>query len=413
MAKDLPVTATAKSPNGKPDWAMSRRERRRAESGQQGQGSRRWRWLWFPAVLAVVAGAWLLRERLPGLYSPQVAEQQAPAAPTQPRLTQINQDEWVWLEPMTLRRTVKVIGPLRASRRADLAAETGGQVESVEVRTGDRVSQSQVLVRIDLQGLNIELDLARSNAEATRAQLALAEDQLDRQEELVERGVAAATTVNELSANVAALQANLSAQEDQIAAAELAVERATVRAPFDGVVASRSVEPGTVAAPGAPLVSVVDLEQMEMLASAPVSAGAIIRRGQEVTLEVDGVEGKEFTGTVERIAPVAEEGTRTLTVFVGIANEDRVLLGGMFATGEIVVEEAPETLALPRDAIRNDGGEHVLVIEDEGLVRRDVQVGPEWPGGIVQVTGISAGQRVVTVPLSDLRAGEPVELVEF
>ena len=70
--------------------------------------------------------------------------------------------------------------------------------------------------------------------------------------------------------------------------------------------------------------------------------------GQEVDLEVDGIEGREFTGTVARIAPVAEEGTRTITVYVALENPDGTLLGGMFATGAIVEDEARDALALPR-----------------------------------------------------------------
>lgn len=306
-----------------------------------------------------------------------------------------------------------MIGPLQPSRRADLSAEASGQVESVAVRPGDRVEQGQVLVQIDVERLTLDLNLARSNAEATRSQLALAEQQLARQQALVERGVAAENTLDELRTNVDALRANLSAQEDQISAAELSLNRATVRAPFDGVVASRSIEPGSVVAAGTPLLSLVDLGRMEMTGAAPVSAGAAIRPGQEVDLAVDGVGGRSFTGTVERIAPVAEEGTRTLTVYVGIDNPDGTLLGGMFATGAIVTEEAEGAIAVPRDALREEGGEHVLVIEEGALARRDVTAGEEWPGGLVQVEGIGAGAAVVTAPLPDLEPGEPVELVEF
>ena len=203
------------------------------------------------------------------------------------------------------------------------------------------------------------------------------------------------------------------AQEDQIAAAELNLSHATVRAPFDGVVASRAVEPGAVVGAGTALLSVVDLGRMEMLGAAPVSAGAELAPGEEVGLRVDGITGRGFTGTVARIAPVAEEGTRTITVYVAVENDDGTLLGGMFATGGIVVEEATDALALPRAALREDGGDHVLVLEDGTLARRDVEVVSEWPGGLVQVEGLEAGAQVVTAELPDLRAGEPVELVDF
>jgi membrane fusion protein (multidrug efflux system) len=412
MAKDILETA-AETPTGKPDWAMSRRERRAADRTRQGLPPPRRRWPWVILVLLALAaaGAWAFRDRLTALAP--APEEAAMAAPEAPPLTQINSDEWTRLEPVTLRRTVKVIGTLQPSRRVDLSAEAAGQVETIEVRPGDAVTQGQVLVQIDVERLGLDLNLARSNAEATRSQLALAEQQLERQEALVERGVAAATTLDEVRTNVDALRANLSAQQDQISAAELSLARATVRAPFDGVVASRAVEPGAVVGAGTALLSVVDLHRMEMLGAAPVSAGAVLATGQEVDLNVDGIEGREFTGTVARIAPVAEEGTRTITVYVALDNEDGTLLGGMFATGGIVVDEARDALALPRAALREEDGDHVLALEDGTLVRRDVEVGAEWPGGLVQVEGLEAGAQVVTADLPDLQAGEPVELVDF
>jgi len=413
MAKDILENEAAETTTGKPEWAMSPRERRAAERVRQGLPRRRRVWPWVVLVLLVLAaaGAWTFRDRLSAVAA--APEDEAVAEPEAPRLTQLNADEWTRLEPVTLRRTVKVIGTLQPSRRVDLSAESAGQVETIEVRPGDTVTAGQVLVQIDVERLGLDLNLARSNAEATRAQLALAEQQLQRQQALVERGVAAETTLDEVQTNVDALRANLSAQEDQISAAELSLSRATVRAPFDGVVASRAVEPGAVVGAGTALLSVVDLSRMEMLAAAPVSAGAELAPGQEVDLEVDGIAGRDFAGTVARIAPVAEEGTRTITVYVAVENADGTLLGGMFATGGIVVDEAPGALAVPRAALREEEGDHVLVLEDGTLVRRDVELGPEWPGGLVQVEGLEEGAQVVTAELADLQAGEPVELVDF
>jgi RND family efflux transporter MFP subunit len=212
---------------------------------------------------------------------------------------------------------------------------------------------------------------------------------------------------------VTRLQAQLRSQEEQIRVAERALGGAAVRAPFDGVIASRSVEAGNVVAPGTPLLTLVDLSRMEMLARATVSAGAALRPGQVVEIEVDGIAGRTFQGVVDRIAPVAEEGTRTLTVFVLIENLEGVLLGGMFASGQIVTAEAEGAIAVPREAVRGEGGDHVLVIEGSALVRRDVEVVEDWGGGLVQVQGLEPGLRVVTAPLGGLEAGEPVELVEF
>lgn len=416
MAKDIPEQAAVDA-TGKPEWAMSRRERRRAERARAGQPPprRKWPWVFLVLLIALGLGAWTQREQIQDLVAARTVEE-APVAlgPAGPRLTQIDRSEWSVVEPQLLRRTVRVIGTLRPYRRAELSAETGGQVEAVVVREGDAVGQGDLLVQIDVEGLELDLDVARSNAEGTRSELALAEGQLERARQLAERGVGATASLDEAESAVTRLQAQLRSQEQQIAVAERALEGATVRAPFDGVIASRSVEAGNVVAPGTPLLTIVDLSRMEMLARATVSAGTALQPGQIVEIEVDGIAGETFEGVVDRIAPVAEEGTRTLTVFVLIDNPDGVLLGGMFAAGQIVTAEAEDALALPPEAIRSDEvGDHVLAIVDGALVRRDVVVGEEWGGRLVQVEGIEPGLEVVTAPLEGIEAGEAVELVGF
>ncbi len=409
-------------PGGKPEWAMSRRERERAILARHGLAPRR-RWPWVLALLLVLAAAgaagwqwWRTREAGAERPDPPVAKAEA-AAPEEgaPGPVQINGTEWAAVEPVTLRRTVEVIGPLAPARRVDLSAQASGEVEEVAVRPGDAAEQGQVLVRLDAERLTLELNLARANAESTRTQLATAQAQLDRAQGLVERGVAAETTLADLENNVASLRASLAAQEDQVAAAELGLTNAVVTAPFDGVVASRAVEPGAVVAEGTALLSLVDLSEVEMLASAPVAAGARIRPGQAVEVEVDGFEGRTFQGEVQRVAPVAEEGTRTLTIYVRLANPDGTLLGGMFATGRIVTEERAGAIAVPEAAVlEDDAGAYVFAIEDGALARRGVEVGGTWEAGLVEVArGLSPGDEVVTTALSGLEPGRPVELVEF
>jgi RND family efflux transporter MFP subunit len=416
MAKDLMQQGTVDPLSGKPEWAMSRRERRQAERARLGlpPPRRKWPWVLLALLIAAGAGAWTQREEIEArIAAARVEDVPVAGEPAAPQLLQIERSEWTALEPLTLRRTVKVIGPIQPSRRAELSAETGGQVEAVLARPGDAVEEGSLLVRIDVEGLTLDLDLAESNLEATRSELVLAEGQLDRARQLSERGVAAAASLDGVESSVQRLRAQLAVQQEQVRAAERALGGAAVEAPFDGIIATRSVEASNVVAPGSPLLSIVDLRRMEMRAAAPVAAGAALRPGQAVELRVDGIAGRSFEGIVDRIAPVAEEGTRTLTVFVLVDNAEGTLLGGMFATGEIVTAEARDALAVPREAVRSEDGHHVLVIEDGVLRRRDVSAGEEWGGGLVQVEGLEAGERVVTAALSGLEDGEPVELVEF
>ena len=120
-----------------------------------------------------------------------------------------------------------------------------------------------------------------------------------------------------------------------------------------------------------------------------------------------------FEGIVTRINPVAEEGTRTIPVYVTIDNADGLLLGGMFASGQIVIEQAENALAVPSVALRETAdGLQVLRISDGRLNAVSVEVGGEWAGALTRITaGLNVGDRVVTAPLPALRHGDAVQIV--
>ncbi len=400
-----------KAAPSKPDWAMGRAEAARAESARKGEPRRRRRWPWVVLVLLIAAaGAGY------AYYAARMAPAAAPiaVAPVPEPVMQVNTAEIAVLAPQTLQRAVRVIGTLAPIRQAQLSAQVSGRVETVEVRPGDAVQAGDVLAQIDVETLTLELEQARSTADATRAQLDLAEVQLERTQQLIDRGVTTTSSLEEARSSVAQLRASVSAQEDLVAGAELRLRNATVRAPYDGMISARSAEPGQYVQVGAPLLTVVDLTEVEMRASAAVGSGSLLARGQAVSVRVDGIPGRTFEGTVTRINPVAEEGTRTIPVYVRIDNADGVLLGGMFGVGLIVVEEAPGSLAVPAAALREDAeGNHLLEVADGRLVRRPIETDGDWAGGLVRLTaGVEAGQTVVTAPLPSLNDGDAAVIVE-
>jgi multidrug efflux pump subunit AcrA (membrane-fusion protein) len=158
-------------------------------------------------------------------YATQIAPPPAPVdAATPARQTmQVNPDEMTVLKPRRLERLVRVTGTLAPWQGTDLSSQTGGQIEQVMVRPGDGVTAGDMLVQVDIESLTV-------------------------------------------------------------AAVELRLRNAAMTAPFARIVTSRSVEPGQYVGIGAPLVSLVDLSQMEMLANAPVADGALLARDQTVMI---------------------------------------------------------------------------------------------------------------------------------
>lgn len=395
----------------KPDWAMSKPEFERAWREREGLPQRRRRWPWVFVVLLIAVGIGYF------YYSTQMTP--APVAeaapPPEPELVmQINSAEMAVVEPQVLQRTVRVIGNLAPIRQSQLTGQVNGRIEAVRVQPGDAVAAGDVLVQVDVETLTLERDQVRNSAEATRAQLHLAELQLERVQALIGRGVTTASSLDEAEVNVTALRANLSALEDQVSGAELRLANATIRAPFDGVVSARAVEPGQYVTTGAALLTIVDLTRMEMQGYAPVGAGAQLRPGQKVQITVDDIAHGTFPGEVVRINPVADQGTRTIPVYINIDNADGMLLGGMFGTGQIVVEEEIGALAVPTAALREDAeGFHLLRIEEGHLKAVTIEIGGTWSGGLTSIaTGLEPGQTIVTAPLPELQGGDAVRIVE-
>ena len=396
----------------KPEWAQSRRERENAARIAAGQPPRRRaRWPWLVLLVLVLAGIGYLVYQ-----SRQAPPAAAPAAPAPAeRVMQINPLEITTLEPQLLVQTVKVTGSLAPRSRAEVASQVSGQLLSVEVRPGDHVAAGQALAQVDVRDLQVMLNQQLANRAATQAQLDLARTQLNTASTLAQRGLTPQSSLEEAQSNVAALESQVAALDAGVVTAQRALENATVRSPIAGTVSSRAVEPGQAVQPGTALFSIVDLSVMDVQASAPLSATALLKPGQRVDVAVEGIPGQVFEGRVDRINPVAIENTRSISVYVSLENPDNLFRGGMFATGQIVVAEAPGAIALPAAAIREDAeGDYVLKIADGKALRQAVETGGTWNNGnLVQITaGLAAGDVVVTARLEELQANAAVAIVE-
>lgn len=393
--------------HAKPEWAQSRREKDNAQRIAQGLKPRRRIWPWIIlAIIAVGVAAMVFLRPAPEPVE-EVAETAAVAK-------QIRQSETTTIAPETLRETVKVTGTLVPGHQADVASQASGRVMAVMVRPGDAVNEGDVLAQIDRAPLELQLNQQRATADATRAQLVSSRQQLERTEELARQGLASPSALEQARSSTEALEANLAALDSAVASAELALANATVKAPLTGIVASRSVDPGQTVQAGTPLFNIVNLEQMEFEAAASVNSSARVAAGQSVTVSVTGLDGREFTGEVSRVNPVAVSGTRTVPIYIALDNPEGALRGGMFATGYIVVSEQNDALAVPASALREDAeGRFVLKLVDDTLVRQAVEPAREWNRGrMVEVTGIANGDVIVSAPLPDLDAGDAYTLVE-
>ncbi|GLQ11437.1 RND transporter [Devosia yakushimensis] len=389
----------------KPEWAQSRGDEATAEQ-TAGPVPKRRILPWLLLTIAV-AGATILVMTRP---EPEAAV----SIGQTPIVKQIRRSETTQVSPSNMQQTIKVSGLLAPARQSDVAAQAGGQVLSVEVRPGDTVREGDIIAQIDTESLLIQLEQQQATAEATRAQLVLSEQQLQRTEELAKQGLNTPSALEEARSSAAALRANLVSLENVVKSAQLALDNATVRAPISGIVSSRSVEPGQTVAIGASLVTIVNIDSIEYQASASMSASTLVEAGQSASITVSGLEHRTFTGTVVRVGPVAASGTRAVQIYVSIKNADHALRGGMFATGSVTVSEKHDVIALPSQVLREDSeGSYVLVLEGQFLQRRAVEPGMKWDRGrMIELSGVNAGDVIVSAALAQLSAADPFKLIE-
>ena len=302
---------------------------------------------------------------------------------------------------------VRIAGSLTPIRRATLTSRVSATIIELPARIGDVIKAGDLLVRFDTEALSSALTARAAEVDALNAQTELAQAVLQRNTTLGERGAASESTRLEAQANVLNLRAQLRSKQAEVADAKRSLAYAEVRAAFDGVVSGRSVEQGQTVPLNTELMTIVDLSRMEVDAGVPTSRIPLVRTGQPVELSVEGFPGRIFVGKVTRISPTAVAGSRAVRVFVAIANDERLLRGGMFTTGLLKVDEQKNVIALPSASIRHDTkGAFVLKVVSGALQSQPVALGMRWTDrDLVQVSGVTEGDVIVTAPLPDLVAG--------
>ena len=270
----------------------------------------------------------------------------------------------VRVESAPLARWLPVSGTITPLRQATVKAKVSGDVRELHVREGEAVRAGQVVARIDSADLDARLADRIGALEAAKAQLALAEKTRATNLALLKQNFISQNAFDNSESSFDVSRGSVKSTEAQVQIARNALKDAVVVAPLSGVVARRHVQPGEKVAFDAALVTIVDLADLEMQALVPAYDVPELAAGMAVELAIDGFGERRFVGRVERINPATEPGTRAFLVYIAIPNTERLLRGGMFATGRIALARARAVATLPLGAVRAEGGQtFVWVIE--------------------------------------------------
>ena len=359
------------------------------------------------AVLAVAGGVGVgVALRLAG----KGADGGGPGGQKAPVALEFGPDDLTHIEMKPIARWLPVSGALQPVNQATVKAKVSGDVRHIAVREGEAVRAGQVLVRIDTADLEARLVERIGALESAKAQLALAEKTRASNQALLKQNFISQNAYDNSESSLNVSRGSLKSAEAQVQLAQNALRDAIVTSPLAGIVAKRHVQPGEKVAFDSPLVTVVDLKDMELQAVVPAVDVPELAIEMPVDLAIDGFGERRFSGHIERINPATEAGTRAILVYVGIPNADRSLRGGMFATGRIALAADVPAPTLPQTAIRTEAGQtFVWTIDGGKLIRRIVVVGrrDDEAGRVEVKTPLPADLSILAARFDNLKDGAP------
>ncbi len=254
--------------------------------------------------------------------------------------------------------TVTSTGTLQAVTTVQVGTQVSGSIAGLYVDFNDRVTQGQVIARLDTTLLDAALKDALSGLERVSALSQQSAAERDRARSLFKRDLISRSELEQAEASARVSAANLSSARAQVERARINLRYAIIESPIDGIVLSRAVEPGqTVAASfNTPTLFTIAGDMTEMHVQAAVDEADIgrLRKGQSATFTVDAYPDTVFTGTVEqvRLQPTVTQNVVTYDVILRASNPDLRLMPGMTATLTIVTDRVADALRVPVAALR-------------------------------------------------------------
>ncbi len=287
-------------------------------------------------------------------------------------------------------------GEIEAVQAIELRPEVEGRIVEIYVREGTEVRRGRALLKVD----DAEL---RAQVARLEAQRDLAVQALERTRALLAEDAASQAELEEAEARARSSQAELDLQQVRL-------DRTVVRAPFSGVMGARLVSLGDYVNSATALVTLQTVDPQRAAFDVPERYAARLEVGQAVNFSVAAMPSRLFTGAVDFVDPRVRLPGRTIRVKAVVPNRDRTLQAGMFIDARLATEVRPEAVWIPEDALLPlEMGTFVWVAGAEGAAeRRQVEIGVRRPGMVEVLSGVAAGEQVVTGGLERLFPGARV-----
>ena len=314
-------------------------------------------------------------------------------------------------EQRPIERSVIASGPVTAWEEMQLGVELSGlRVTALHADVGQSVHKGDVLLEIDHQTLDSDLRQAQASFSEARAGVDLAKINLWRGQEMAKSQLISASALDELKAAMVQAQTRAATAAAQRDGVQMRRDFASLRAPDDGVISKRMVQPGQVVMAGAELLRMIRQGRLEWRPELPEADLAKIKVGALVVLH--DANGEAISGKVRAISPGVDTSTRTGTIYADLPHPG-ALKAGAFVEGRIVTSASTGLVVPSAAVVMRDGYAYVFTVDTQNIVHRvRVNVGAAQGDQVEVLDGLKPGETLVATGAGFLGDGDKVRVVD-
>ena len=349
------------------------------------------KWIITAVVLAIfgigLGGYKYYKNHKSGADAPQAAA---------PRGNNILNVNGVVISPKNLTEDIRMVGNLLPDEEVDLTFETSGKIVEINFKEGTMVRKGDLLAKVNDKPLQAQLS-------RYEAQLKLAQDRVYRQSTLLEKDAVSQEAFEQARTELATLNADIDIVKQNIALTEL-------RAPFDGIIGLRNVSEGAYASPSVVVAKLTKISPLKIDMFVPERYADQVKPGTPLTFTVEGI-NEEFRASVYAKESEVDSDTRMLSVRGTYANPNGRLQPGRFISAKIRMQDIPNAIAIPTEAIVPEMGVDKVFVYRGGKAKSvAVKTGLRTDALIHIVEGIEVGDTIITSGTLQLREDLPVQL---
>ena len=311
--------------------------------------------------------------------------------------------EAIVISEKIIEQKLPLTGVLTPNRSVDLVVEVSGKVTSVQNNLGDYIGANQTLAVINDVIPKSQYKQAQAQVLSSESSLSIAKANLNSDKILFDNGDISELAYNSSQSNFNNAEAQYLSAEAMLSTAKKTFEDTRIKSPISGYISRKNIEYGTMVQMGTVAYRVVDLSKLKLKVSVPQEMVNKVRIGGKANINISAINGKSFQGVVRRISPQADEATGGFAVEILVTNKENIIKAGMTAKIELLLTKESKVLAIPEYSIVTKENEtYVYKIKDEYAELVKVELGESVGVNQIVNTGLSVGDKIVTVGMKNL-----------